>query len=55
MKEGKHPDGSMVLRAKVDMTAPNMHLRDPVIYRVKHQHHHRTGNDEKNSIKSQQE
>ena len=45
MKEGKHPDGSMVLRAKVDMTAPNMHLRDPVIYRVKHQHHHRTGDD----------
>ncbi len=43
MKDGKHPDGSMVLRAKVDMTAPNMHLRDPVIYRVKHQHHHRTG------------
>jgi len=43
MKDGKHPDGSMVLRVKVDMTSPNMHLRDPVIYRVKHQHHHRTG------------
>lgn len=44
MKEGKHPDGSMVLRAKVDMTSPNMHMRDPVIYRIKHEHHHRTGN-----------
>lgn len=44
MKEGKHADGSRVLRAKVDMTSPNMHMRDPVIYRIKHEHHHRTGN-----------
>ncbi len=43
MKEGKHPDGSKVLRAKVDMTSPNMHMRDPLIYRIKHEHHHRTG------------
>ncbi len=43
MKAGKHPDGAMVLRAKVDMTSPNMHMRDPVIYRIKHAHHHRTG------------
>ena len=43
MKEGKHVDGSRVLRAKVDMTSPNMHMRDPVIYRIKHEHHHRTG------------
>jgi glutaminyl-tRNA synthetase len=43
MKEGEFPDGSRVLRIKVDMTAPNMHLRDPVIYRIKRQHHHRTG------------
>ncbi len=43
MKEGKHADGAMVLRAKVDMTSPNMHMRDPVIYRIKHAHHHRTG------------
>ena len=43
MKDGKHSDGSMVLRAKVDMASPNMLLRDPVIYRIKHAHHHRTG------------
>lgn len=43
MKEGAFPDGARVLRAKVDMTSPNMHMRDPVIYRIKRQHHHRTG------------
>jgi len=43
MKEGQFPDGSRVLRVKIDMTSPNMHMRDPVIYRIKRQHHHRTG------------
>jgi glutaminyl-tRNA synthetase len=43
MKNGVHPDGSMVLRAKVDMASPNMLMRDPLIYRIKHEHHHRTG------------
>lgn len=43
MKEGAFPDGSRVLRAKVDMSSPNMHMRDPVIYRIKRQSHHRTG------------
>jgi glutaminyl-tRNA synthetase len=45
MRDGKYGDGEKVLRAKVDMTAPNMQLRDPVIYRIKHAQHHRTGND----------
>ncbi len=44
MKEGKHPDGSKVLRAKIDMAHGNMLMRDPVLYRIKHAHHHRTGN-----------
>ncbi len=43
MRDGKHPEGSMVLRAKVDMSSPNMHLRDPFIYRIKHETHHRSG------------
>ncbi len=43
MKEGKFKDGEKVLRAKIDMAAVNMHMRDPVIYRIKHAHHHRTG------------
>ena len=43
MKAGKYKDGEKVLRAKVDMAAPNMLLRDPIIYRIKHAHHHRTG------------
>jgi len=43
MREGKHPDGSMVLRAKIDMASPNINLRDPAIYRIKHAGHHRTG------------
>ena len=42
MRAGKYKDGEKVLRAKVDMSAPNMQLRDPVIYRIKHAHHHRT-------------
>ncbi|MBK7427051.1 MAG: glutamine--tRNA ligase/YqeY domain fusion protein [Saprospiraceae bacterium] len=42
MRDGKHPEGSKVLRAKVDMASPNMLLRDPVIYRIKFAHHHRT-------------
>jgi glutaminyl-tRNA synthetase len=43
MKEGKFKDGEKVLRAKVDMAHPNMHMRDPIIYRIKHARHHRTG------------
>lgn len=43
MKSGKHPDGAKVLRAKIDLASPNMHLRDPLMYRIKHAHHHRTG------------
>ena len=45
MKKGEHPDGSMVLRAKVDMTSPNMLMRDPIMYRIKHEKHHRTGDE----------
>jgi len=44
MRAGKCKDGERVLRAKIDMTSPNMHMRDPVMYRIKHAHHHRTGN-----------
>ncbi|MBS1112181.1 MAG: Glutaminyl-tRNA synthetase, partial [Nitrospirae bacterium] len=43
MKAGKHEDGSLVLRAKIDMASPNMHMRDPVIYRIKKASHHNTG------------
>lgn len=43
MKAGKYPDGAKVLRAKIDLESPNMHLRDPLMYRIKHAHHHRTG------------
>lgn len=44
MKSGEFPEGKCVLRAKIDMGHPNMHLRDPLLYRIKHAHHHRTGN-----------
>lgn len=43
MKEGKYADGTKVLRAKIDMASPNINMRDPVIYRVAHMTHHRTG------------
>ncbi|MFZ9743546.1 MAG: glutamine--tRNA ligase/YqeY domain fusion protein [Chitinophagaceae bacterium] len=44
MKEGKFKDGEKVLRAKIDLSSPNMHMRDPIMYRIKHAAHHRTGN-----------
>ena len=44
MKNGEFPDGSKVLRAKIDMAHPNMHMRDPAIYRIRHAEHHNTGN-----------
>jgi len=43
MKAGAFPDGSKILRAKIDMAHPNMLMRDPILYRIKHEHHHRTG------------
>lgn len=43
MRDGEFPDGSRVLRANVDMASPNMLMRDPIMYRIKHEHHHRTG------------
>ena len=43
MKNGDFPDGSHILRAKIDMSSPNMNLRDPAMYRILHAHHHRTG------------
>jgi glutaminyl-tRNA synthetase len=45
MKNGDFPEGSHVLRAKIDMASTNMLMRDPLMYRVLHRHHHRTGND----------
>ena len=43
MRDGKYADGEKVLRAKIDMAHPNMMFRDPILYRIKHAHHHRTG------------
>ena len=43
MRDGKHADGAMVLRAKIDMASPNINLRDPALYRIKHAAHHNTG------------
>ncbi len=43
MKAGEFPDGAYTLRAKIDMSHPNMKMRDPLLYRIKHAHHHRTG------------
>jgi len=43
MRDGKYPDGSKVLRAKIDMASPNLNMRDPVMYRILHRSHHRTG------------
>jgi len=45
MRAGKFEDGAKVLRAKIDMAHPNMHMRDPLMYRIRHVEHHRTGND----------
>jgi glutaminyl-tRNA synthetase len=45
MKNGEFEEGTHVLRARVDMSSPNMHMRDPVLYRIKHAEHHRTGNE----------
>ncbi len=43
MKDGKHKEGAMTLRAKIDMSAGNINMRDPIIYRIQHVHHHNTG------------
>ena len=43
MKAGEFPDGAHILRARIDMASPNINLRDPAIYRIRHAHHHRTG------------
>lgn len=45
MKAGKFNDGEKVLRAKIDLASPNMHMRDPLLYRIKKAHHHRTGDN----------
>jgi glutaminyl-tRNA synthetase len=45
MKNGKHEDGKYVLRLKIDMSSPNINMRDPIIYRIKNFKHHKTGND----------
>ena len=43
MRAGQHPEGAMVLRAKIDMASPNINMRDPILYRIRFAHHHRTG------------
>ena len=43
MKAGKHPEGSMILRMKIDMASPNINMRDPAMYRIMYKEHHRTG------------
>lgn len=43
MRDGKHPDGSLCLRARIDMRSPNINMRDPVLYRIRHVEHHRSG------------
>ncbi len=45
MRAGAFPDGAYVLRAKIDMASPNLHMRDPTLYRIKRIHHHRTGDE----------
>ncbi|MBX2877012.1 MAG: glutamine--tRNA ligase/YqeY domain fusion protein [Saprospiraceae bacterium] len=45
MRAGAFEDGARVLRAKIDMSSPNMHMRDPILYRIKHETHHRTGDE----------
>ena len=45
MRAGEFEDGSRMLRAKIDMSSPNMHMRDPIMYRIRRYHHHRTGDD----------
>lgn len=45
MKQGAFPEGSKTLRAKIDLAHPNMHMRDPIMYRIKYAHHHRTANE----------
>lgn len=45
MRDGKYKNGEKVLRAKIDMSSPNMHMRDPILYRIKHVDHHRTGGE----------
>ncbi len=45
MRAGEFEDGAHVLRAKIDMASPNINMRDPALYRIKHEHHHRTGDD----------
>jgi glutaminyl-tRNA synthetase len=45
MRAGEFPDGTHVLRAKIDMASPNVNMRDPTLYRIRHAHHHRTGDE----------